>query len=40
MADAFDNKYPFMKCAEMNKKDTLPILAVSLRKAGKEFPII
>lgn len=37
MLDAFDNKYPFIKCAEMNKKDLLPIPAISQKKVGKEF---
>lgn len=37
MPDAFHNKYPFIKCAEMNKKDLIPIPAISQRKAGKKF---
>lgn len=35
--DAFHNKYPFIKCAEMNKKDLLPIPAILQRNVGKEF---
>lgn len=35
--DVFHNKYPLIKCAEINKKDLLPIPVISQRKVGKKF---